>query len=124
MCRAELLPQTQPPPVGWRFGRRREITNLRRIRPRPLDEVASHRIVDSGQESFPWQRLVFPPVPPAPGPRPVPRAEIRASDEVAHQRIVDLGRVAWPRQGRYLPPGPPTSRPRPVPGPGHLAPLG
>ena len=123
MCRAELLPQAQPPPppLGVR-SRRREISNLRRIR--PFDEVAPQRIVDLGRESFPWQRLVFPPVPPAPQPSPISRAGVQAFDEVDYQRVVDLGRVSWPRRGGYLPPGPPTSRPRPVPRPGHLAPSG
>ena len=71
MCRAELLPQAQPPPTGLRFGRRIE-SNLRRIR--PFDEAAHQRIVDLGRESFPWQRRLVPLVPPTPRPRPIPRA--------------------------------------------------
>ena len=138
LCRAALLPQTQPPPSesrsAYRDGFRRRENNVW------FDEVADQRLIDMRRGNWPRQERQIPPLPPASPPLPQvqppfepqsgqrggPRARentVGFDDEAARQRIIDMGRVRWPRPERRLPSRPPTSPPLPPMRPEIFAPL-
>ena len=78
MCRAELLPQTQPPPFEPRSGQSRR-AQLRRRDPAYAAayerDVVSYRILEIGGVPVPRQSGLVPPAPAAPRPPLAQRLE-------------------------------------------------